>query len=88
MSAYRVNLAKLMNPKNNRLKDVRATLRHIIDEDVPLQRRMSDSMGRVVGFGKSSIQELVAFESNGKLPLRNMNVNCGLRFLGFDVRVS
>jgi hypothetical protein len=88
MNAYRVNLAKVLNPDNNNLTEIRTTLRDFVDEDVPLQRRMSECNERVFGMSKSAIQELVGFYSNGKFPLRNRNTNCGLRFFGYDVRVD
>ncbi len=88
MQFYGVNRAKVLNPRNNPLQTIRSTLRHLTDETVPVQRRMSDCTGRVVGLGKSAIQELVGFYSNGRYPLRNANTNCGLRFFGYDVRIS
>jgi len=48
---------------------------------------MSECDGRLRHFGKSSIQELVAFYRPNKFPLRNTNANAGLRFFGYDVPV-
>lgn len=88
MNTYQVNLAKVLNPRNNAIGQIRTTLRALVDDGVPLQRRMSDGTQRVFGMSKAAIQELVGFYYRGKYPLRNKNTNCGLRFLGYDVRVS
>ena len=58
MNAYRTNLAKVRNPENIALKDIQKILRHLIDDKVPIQRRMSDCTGQVPGVGKAAIQEL------------------------------
>jgi hypothetical protein len=86
MNSYQVNLAKVLNPQNNSLGQIRKTLAHLIDETIPIQRRMSDCTGQVLGLGSAAIQELVGFYSRGKYPLRNANTNSGLRFFGYDVR--
>jgi len=88
MHFYRVNLAKVLNPDNNSLGEIRATFRDLVDDAVPVQRRMSEAMPRVLGMSKSAIQELILFFSRGEYPLRNKNTNCGLRFFGYNVRVN
>ncbi len=87
MRSYPVNIAKVVNPHNNTLGELRAMLREIVDESVPLQRRMANCSRRVFGISKASIQELVGFYYAGKYPLRNLNTNCGLRFFGYHVRI-
>ena len=50
----------------------------------------TDEMARcassLYGFKKSSVQELLGWYWPNRFPLRNRNVNSGLRFLGYDVR--
>ena len=88
MSSYRVNLAKVLNKKNNKLQDIRKMLAILIDESMPLQRRMSDCSRMVFALKKASIQELVGFYYAGKYPLRNSNTNAGMRYLGYNVRLD
>lgn len=88
MKSYPVNVHKVLNPQNNSLGTIRETLRRLVDETVPVQRRMSEATGPVFGMSKAAVQELVGFYYGGKYPLRNANTNCGLRFFGYDVRVN
>jgi len=88
MTSYPVNIAKVVNPHNNDLDDIHQALRLLIDEEIPLQRRIAECSQRIFGLSKATVQELVGFYSRGKYPLRNKNTNCGLRFFGYDVRVK
>ena len=88
MRSYRVNLAKAVNAQNHTLGDIRQMLQHLVDERLPIQRRMADCSGWITGAGKSAIQELVGFRWPDRYPLRNTTANAGLRFFGFDVRVG
>ena len=87
MSSYALNIRKVVNPRNNKLEEIRETLRELVNEERPIQPRMADCSRRVFGLGSSTIQELVGFYYPGKYPLRNKNTNCGLRFFGYEVRV-
>lgn len=88
MHFYRFNLAKAVSPTNHTIGEIRHMLRHLMDQQFPIQRRMADCSGQIIGVGKSAIQEIVGFCWPEKYPLRNTTANAGLRFLGFDVRVG
>lgn len=88
MNSYQVNIAKALNPDNNSLGALQGMLKDLVNSNVPVQRRMSEATERVFGLSKSSIQELVGFYYTDEYPLRNKNTNCGLRFLGYNVRVN
>ena len=47
---------------------------------------MTECASLLYGFKRSSVQELLGWYSPKRFPLRNRNVNAGLRFLGYDVR--
>jgi hypothetical protein len=51
----------------------------------PIVDRMGFCAERLYGFKRSSIQELIGFFAPDKYPLRNLTVNAGLRFFGFNV---
>ena len=86
MSAHPVNITRAL--ENNSLPEIRDALRHLVDEDFEVERRMADCERRLSSFGKSTVQELIGFNYPGRYPLRNLNTNCGLRFFGYDVRVK
>lgn len=82
-----LNPAKFLKPKNNRIELVREAWKDLIHGTGSIVERMARCDGRLVSFSKSSIQELVGNYWPDTYPLRNSNVNAGLRFLGYPVSV-
>ncbi len=81
------NRTKFLKPENNSLSTIRVAWRDLIHGEGSIVDRMTRCNGRLTGFGKSSIQELVGYYWPDRYPLRNTNVNSGLRFFGFPVAV-
>jgi hypothetical protein len=57
------------------------------DKDLPIDE-MSECASVLYGFKRSSVQELLGWYMPTRFPLRNRNVNAGMRFLGFDTPVN
>lgn len=70
---------------NNSTPTVRSAWKELLHGSAPVTARMSLCAGKLYGFKRSSVQELLGFFAPDEYPLRNANVNAGLRFLGFDV---
>ncbi len=73
---------------NNRIAQIRkgwSTLIGASKKDLPIDE-MSECAEMLYGFKRSSVQELLGWYAPAKFPLRNRNVNAGMRFLGFDTR--
>jgi len=87
MNSYPLNKAKFVNPKNNDIEDIRKAWKELLFGTEPIIKRMTGCNNRLNHFGKSSIQELIGFYYPDKYPIRNTNVNSGLRFFGYDVVV-
>lgn len=71
--------------QHNTTQAIRVAWRDLLHGSGPLPERMSICAGRLYGFKRSSVQEMMGFFEPDQYPLRNANVNAGLRFLGFDV---
>jgi hypothetical protein len=70
---------------NNTTPAIRRAWRDLLYGTAPLTERMSTCAGRLFGFKRSCVQELLGFFDPVEYPLRNATVNAGLRFFGFDV---
>jgi hypothetical protein len=83
MNSYVINKVKFLN--NNNLEVIRKAWKNLIYGEGPLEIRMSKCKSSLKYFGKSSIQEFIAYYEPDKYPLRNTNSNSGLRFFGYDI---
>ena len=70
---------------NNSTPAIRNAWKELLYGAGQLTERMSVCAERLHGFKRSSVQELIGNMEPGKYPLRNANVNAGLRYFGFDV---
>ncbi|MCL4797860.1 MAG: hypothetical protein KJZ84_25070 [Bryobacteraceae bacterium] len=70
---------------NNSTPLVRSAWNELLHGSAPITERMSICAGKLHGFKRSSVQELLGFFRPKVYPLRNATVNCGMRLLGFDV---
>jgi len=48
---------------------------------------MNNCASKLFGFGKSATQETLGYYDPDNFPLRNVNTDAGLRFLGYDVKI-
>jgi len=81
-------LDRFMNHPNNSTANVKmawSTLLHGHLKALPTDE-MAACASRLYGFKRSSVQELLGWYFPKRFPLRNQNVNAGLRFLGYDVQ--
>lgn len=81
----RNRLARHRFVSKNKLSLVRAGLRDLIHGEGSPKYRMEKCSAALYGFGRSSIQETMGYYFPNDFPLRNQNVNAGLRFLGYNV---
>jgi hypothetical protein len=77
---------RFLDYPTNTTAAVRVAWKELLYGTAPLTERMSLCAGRLFGFKRSCVQELLGFFEPDRYPLRNANVNAGLRFFGFDVR--
>lgn len=70
---------------NNSTSTIRSAWKELLHGSAPVTERMSLCAGKLHGFKRSSVQELLGFYAPDVYPLRNANVDSGLKFLGFDV---
>jgi len=84
MNAYDINRKKVLNPKNNSLKEVRHGWELLLHhEETPIEVRMTKCHDELIGFGPSAIHELLGWFAPNKYPIRNTNSEAGLRLLGY-----
>jgi hypothetical protein len=81
-------LARSRFISNNRIGDVRRAWASLIYGEGAQVLRMQNCKASLYGFGRSAIQELIGYHSPKEYPLRNQNVNAGLRFLGYNVKAK
>lgn len=81
----RRQLNRFLNAKQNTTVLIRSAWKTLLHDPGPLTQRMSLCAGRLFSFKRSSTQELLAHYDPKSYPIRNLPVNAGLRFLGFDV---
>jgi hypothetical protein len=81
----RNGLARSRFIRNNRLSVVRKAWHGLIHGRGSPKQRMESCKSTLYGFGRSAIQELMGYYSPNEYPLRNQNVNAGLRFFGYNV---
>jgi uncharacterized protein YerC len=86
LSSYPLNRSKFWDSKNNSLNSIIDSwelLLHTGDVTYPKIEKVVNSLKF---FGLSSAQELVGWYYPDKYPIINGNSNCGMRFLGYNVR--
>lgn len=88
MNSLPLNKARFINPDNNNLQTIRNAWYILLHGDEDLQVRMTKCRDMLNWFGNSSVQELLGFYFPNKYPIRNSNVNAGLRFFGYDVSLD
>jgi hypothetical protein len=81
----RNGLARYNFVSKNKLRAVRTALRDLIHGEGSPVYRMENCKAALHGFGRSSIQETMGYYFPNDFPLRNQNVNAGLRFFGYPV---
>ena len=81
----RNRLARHNFVSKNRLVIVRTALRELIHGDGSPVFRMENCKAALHGFGRSAIQETMGYYFPKDFPIRNQNVNAGMRFLGYRV---
>lgn len=85
MNSMPINRTKFLNIENNTIDEIKSNwmyLLHNSSEDIVT--RMTKS--KMVGFGKSAIQELISLYYPEKYPVMNSNSNSGLKFFGYNVK--
>ena len=88
MNSLPLNKARFLNPENNNIKTIRNAWFILLHNDEDLQVRMTKCRDMLKWFGNSSVQELLGFYFPQKHPIRNSNVNAGLRFFGSNVSID
>ena len=88
MNSLPLNKARFLNPDNNNLGTIRDAWFILLHDDEDLQVRMTKCRDMLKWFGNSSVQELLGFYFPNKYPIRNSNVNAGLRFFGYGVSID
>ena len=84
----RVRERFLRSPKNT-TKKIRKAWSLLLHNDLALPTdQMTVCARSLYGFKKSSVQELLGWYRPKQFPLRNVNVDSGLRFLGYDVPLT
>jgi hypothetical protein len=76
--------AKFLN--NNDEQSIQKSWFDLIHGSDEVKLRMNNCAATLFGFGKSAIQETLGYYDPEHFPLRNVNTNAGLRFLGYDVK--
>ena len=88
MKAIDINRARFLNPANNNLPTIRKAWANVLYPDGnSLESGMRQCVDSLVGFGKSSVQELLGWFDPKRYPIRNANSNSGLGFFGYKVSV-
>jgi hypothetical protein len=70
---------------NNSAKSVKQAWTNLLYGKQPLLERRSMCAESLFSFKRSSVQELLGFYDPRTYPIRNLPVNAGLRFFGFDI---
>jgi len=87
MNSMPINKSMFLNPKNNALRTIREQwFKLLFDEYQPIEVRMEECNKKLFRFGKSSIQELIAWYYPDKYPVINGNSNSGLKFFGYEIK--
>jgi hypothetical protein len=76
---------RFLNAKQNSTAVIRSAWNTLLHDSGSLTQRMSLCAGKLFSFKRSSTQELLAHYDPELYPIRNLPVNAGLRFFGFDV---
>lgn len=88
MNSLPLNKTRFLNRKNNKFKTIKDAWVMLLHGNEDLQVRMTKCRDSLKYFGNSSVQELLGFYNPSEYPIRNSNVNAGLRFFGYDVSLG
>lgn len=77
--------SRFLKFKDNSVSEIQSAWFDLLHGSDEVKLRMNNCKSELFGFGKSAIQELLGYYDPDKYPLRNANVNSGLRFLGYDI---
>jgi len=87
MNSFDLNKSMFLNEKNNRTLKIRRSWKELLhNTKLPILVRMEKCNEELYSFGKSAIQELIAWFYPNKYPLINTNSSSGLKFFGYDVK--
>lgn len=86
MRAYRPNITKVLNSRNNSLDNLRKGLKLLVTEkERNITQRMAACDSIIKFMGVSAICEIIANLYPSQYPKINKNSLAGLRYLGYDV---
>jgi hypothetical protein len=87
MNSLKLNKVKFLNPENNNTRKIKNAWKNLLyDNSEPILNRMEKCNNELLFFGKSSIQEFIAWYYPEKYPLINTNSSSGLKFFGYNVK--
>ena len=87
MNSVPLNKVTFLRKKNNSTKKIIESWSNLLHNDPKqIELRMEECNKELYRFGKSAIQELIANYHPKKYPVVNRNSNCGLKFLGYDIK--
>ena len=87
MNSFDLNKSMFLNPKNNTTSKIRKSWKNLLqNQTLPIEIRMEKCNSELSYFGKSSIQEIIAWYYPEKYPLINTNSSSGLKFFGYNVK--
>lgn len=82
-------LTRFLNHPRNTTANIKNAWRTLLHGRKALPTAEMDACAsQLWGFKRSSVQELLGWYLPSRFPLRNRNVNAGLRFLGYDVQAT
>lgn len=81
--SYPLNRHRLLNQVNNNINDIdkywKSLLFNICDKTI------IDAKTNIIGFGDSSLQELIGWYDPHNYPIMNTNSHCGMRYFGYNI---
>ena len=85
MNSMPINRTKFLNTKNNSIKTIKLNWKNLLHNNTEdITTRMEKS--KMVGFGKSAVQELISLYFPKDYPVINSNSNSGLKFFGYEIK--
>jgi len=85
MNSMPINRTKFLNTKNNSITNIKLNWKDLLHNNYEdITTRMEKS--KMVGFGKSAVQELISLYFPKDYPVINSNSNSGLKFFGYDIK--
>lgn len=87
MNSYPINKAKVLNPSNNSIEEIREAFSSLIYGKEPVGERIRKCESKIKNFGKSSVNELIGCFYPDEFPLINKNSISGMRFFGYQSKM-